>query len=75
MNHKIRSNIESGGLPKKDYQGVEKENEHLKAPPKYLEISWQTYRFAGFVLFALSFGAMKYIIDYFGEKTEDRESY
>ena len=73
MNREIRSNIESGGLPKKDYQGVEKENEHLKAPPKYLEISWQTYRFAGFVLFALSFAAMKYIIDYFGEKTEDRE--
>ena len=73
MNREILSNIESGGLPKKDYQGVEKENEHLKAPPKYLEITWQTYRFAGIVLFALSFAAMKYIIDYFREKTEDRE--
>jgi hypothetical protein len=73
MNREIRSNIESGGLPKKDYQGVEKENEHLKAPPKYLEITWQTYRFAGIVLFALSFAAMKYIIDYFREKTNDPE--
>ena len=73
MNREIRTNVESGGLPKKDYEGVEKENEHLKAPPKYLEISWQTYRVAGFVLFALSFAAMKFIIDYFSEKIEDRE--
>ena len=63
MNQEIESNIQSGGLPKMDSQGVEKENEHLKAPPKYFEISWQTYRLAGFILFALSFAAMKYIID------------
>ena len=39
MNREIRSNLESGGLPQKDYQVIEKENEHLKAPPNYLEIS------------------------------------
>jgi hypothetical protein len=73
MNREIQSNIQNKGLPKKDYQGIEKENEHLKAPPKYFEISWQTYRLAGFVLLVLSFAAMKYIIDYFNEQIEDRE--
>ena len=73
MNREIENNLKSGGLPKKEDQGVEKENEHLKAPPKYLEISWQTYRFAAFILFALSFAAMKYIVDYFRVKIEDPE--
>ena len=73
MNQEIENNIKNGGLPKKEEMGVEKENEHLKKPPKYFELSWQTYRFAGLVLFALSFGAMKYILDHFEQQIEDRE--
>ena len=42
-----------------------------KKPPQYFEISWQTYRIAGFVFFIMSFGVMKYIIDYFKTKIDD----
>ena len=47
-------NIIEQALPKVEDQEIIRENEHLKAPPKYLEITWKTYRIAGFVLFILS---------------------
>jgi len=72
MNNTENNKVNSG-LPKIENDSIKAENVHLKAEPVYFEISWQTYRLAAFVLFALSFGAIKYIIDYFKEKIDDKE--
>jgi hypothetical protein len=63
----------SSGLSKKQNSQIKTENSHLKLAPKYFEVSWQTYRILAFIFFILSFAVMKYIIDYFSEKIEDKE--
>lgn len=63
----------SNELSKIQNQEIETDGSHLKAPTKYFEISWKTYRIAAFIIFALSFGVMKYIVDYFKETIEDEE--
>ena len=74
-----KSNIEAAkslinnGLARFEHQDIEQDNSHLKAPPKYIEISWKTYRILGFIFFGLSFAVMKYIVDFFQEKIEDKE--
>ena len=69
-----RNNIVNNGLNRLDDSNKSiVSNNHLKLKPKYFEISWQTYRILGFVFFALSFGIMKYIVDYFSKTIEDKE--
>lgn len=54
-------------------QEIEKKKNQFRKPPQLVEISWKTYRIAGFIFFALSFFVMKYIIDHFEKKIEDQE--
>ena len=60
-------------LSKLPNAGIEKENDVFKKPPVIIEISWKTYRLAGFIFFGLSFAIMKYIVDHFEEKINDGE--
>jgi hypothetical protein len=63
----------SNGLSKIDNPDIKTDKSHLKAAPKYFEISWKTYRITAFIIFILTFGIMKYIVDYFKETIEDEE--
>jgi len=69
----IINNDVSSGLSKIENPQIKTENQHLKLAPKYFEVSWQTYRLLAFIFFALSFGVMKYIVDYFSDKIDDKE--
>mgnify|MGYP001480413686 CR=1 FL=1 len=79
FDYSLNNNIEAAkssmndGLVRFEHQDIEQDNSHLKAPPKYIEISWKTYRILGFIFFGLSFAVMKYIVDFFQEKIEDKE--
>ena len=63
----------SAGLQRMENTQIQESNKHLKLPPKYFEISWQTYRIAAFILFVLACAVMKYIVDYFSETIDDTE--
>ena len=63
----------SAGLQRMENPQIQESNSHLKLPPKYFDISWQTYRIAAFILFALACAVMKYIVDYFSETIDDKE--
>lgn len=63
----------NNGLEKIENPDIKQSNSHLKLKPKIFEISWQTYRFLGFVFFGLSFFVMKYIVDYFDDKLDDKD--
>lgn len=73
LSNAMSGNRQSKGLQKIENRNVVESNNHLKLPPKYIEISWQTYRVAAFILFALACGVMKYIVDFFSEKINDNE--
>ena len=60
FDYSLNNNIEAAkssindGLVRFEHQDIEQDNSHLKAPPKYIEISWKTYRILGFIFFGLS---------------------
>lgn len=72
-NFQAAKSLINDGLARFEHQDIEQDNSHLKAPPKYIEISWKTYRILGFIFFGLSFAVMKYIVDFLQEKIEDKE--
>lgn len=61
------------GLQKLENTEIEQSNAHLKLKPVIFELSWQTYRILAFIFFGLSFAVMKYIVDFFDKKLDDKD--